>query len=269
MSIGIYKITNPKGKIYIGKTKNYRKRIRNYLNLECKDQRKIYNSLKKYGPENHTFEIIEECDLDKLNEREIYWIDIFQSVKRGLNLTFGGDGGNRSKESIKRGRLKILKPILQYNLEGNFIKEWPSAIEAALLINKNPININDCARGKYKSTYGFRWKYKKDIKGYEKLEPIIYEKCGKKWTEDRRARTKNSRKGEKRSKEYSEKIKKLKEKTIYQYNKENILTNKFKSFKGMDGSKIIGTTKLRKILNKEIYYKGYKYSNIKLNDKIN
>lgn len=75
MKIGIYKIINPKGKIYIGQSINidhtwkYR-----YKNIEgCKKQPKIYNSLKKYGPETHSFDIIEECSLEQLNERETHW----------------------------------------------------------------------------------------------------------------------------------------------------------------------------------------------------
>jgi len=72
--IGIYKITNPKGKIYIGQSININKRKSAY---KCIDKRimgpKIYNSIQKYGWENHVFEIIEECLIDELFERESYW----------------------------------------------------------------------------------------------------------------------------------------------------------------------------------------------------
>ena len=62
--IGIYKVTNPKGKSYIGQSINIEKRWRTYEKAhpnELKEQRKLLNSLKKYGPENHTFEIFEIC----------------------------------------------------------------------------------------------------------------------------------------------------------------------------------------------------------------
>ena len=52
-------------------------------------------------------------------------------------------------------------------------------------------------------------------------------------------------------------------KNIYQYDVNNNLTATFGSYKLFDGSKIIGTKKLRSILNKNIYYKGYKYSHEK------
>jgi len=72
--IGIYRITNPKGKIYIGQSINIHKRKSSYKYV---DKRiigpKIYNSLKKYGWENHIFEIIEECSINNLHERETYW----------------------------------------------------------------------------------------------------------------------------------------------------------------------------------------------------
>lgn len=91
MSIGIYKITNPKGKNYIGSTIDLKRREKEYKNLKCKNQTLIYNSLKKYGWENHTFEIVEECDLEQLNEKEIYWTIYYNAFSEsgGLVLQVG------------------------------------------------------------------------------------------------------------------------------------------------------------------------------------
>jgi group I intron endonuclease len=73
--VGIYKITNPKGKIYIGQSINIENRFNRYIkqHKHIFSQPKICNSLRKYNPENHIFEIIEECTIEQLNEREIYW----------------------------------------------------------------------------------------------------------------------------------------------------------------------------------------------------
>ena len=60
----IYKITSPSNKVYIGQSRNISKRINNYSNLNCKKQRKLYNSLKFYGWENHIFSIISELPND-------------------------------------------------------------------------------------------------------------------------------------------------------------------------------------------------------------
>ena len=64
--IGIYKITSPSGKIYIGQSINIEKRINSYKYSASIKQRKIYNSIIKYGIEYHDFTIIEECKLEEL-----------------------------------------------------------------------------------------------------------------------------------------------------------------------------------------------------------
>tara|TARA_R110000868_G_C10727291_1_gene751293 strand:+ start:35 stop:646 length:612 start_codon:yes stop_codon:yes gene_type:complete len=61
MSIGIYKITNPSGKIYIGSSKNIEQRWLGYKSIKNKSQTKLYNSFKKYGVNNHKFEIVKIC----------------------------------------------------------------------------------------------------------------------------------------------------------------------------------------------------------------
>jgi group I intron endonuclease len=98
--VGIYKITNPIGKIYIGKSIEIENRIGSYKYVgRRKNQPKINNSIVKYGIENHIFEIIEECSLENLNIREIFWVDFYKSVKTGLNCSGGGEGGPRSLET--------------------------------------------------------------------------------------------------------------------------------------------------------------------------
>lgn len=93
----IYKITNQiTKKQYVGKTQNFNQRIKFYKTLNCKAQPKVYNSLLEYGVDNHTFEIIENCNNDIINEREVYWIDTFDTFNNGLNscrVSVGGNGG--------------------------------------------------------------------------------------------------------------------------------------------------------------------------------
>jgi group I intron endonuclease len=87
-SIGIYKITNPKGRIYVGQSIDIEKRFRGYKKLSnCKKQTKLYNSFIKYGTINHTFEIIELCSLDMLNEKERYWQEFYNCLN-GLNCNY-------------------------------------------------------------------------------------------------------------------------------------------------------------------------------------
>jgi len=87
--IGIYKITSPTGKVYIGQSINVKKRFINYRGLNCKEQPILYKSFLKHGVENHSFEIIEECEIDLLNERERYWQELFICVgSKGLNCVY-------------------------------------------------------------------------------------------------------------------------------------------------------------------------------------
>ena len=102
--IGIYKITNLNNKIYVGKSINIPDRIKHYFKLDCKGQPKLYNSLKKYGPENHIFEVLEECSIDILNEREIFWGNHFNVLEPsiGLNVKGLGGGGSHSEETKQK-----------------------------------------------------------------------------------------------------------------------------------------------------------------------
>jgi group I intron endonuclease len=195
--IGIYKIENPKGKIYIGQSINLKKRKKKYSLLSnIKNQSKIYNSFVKYGYENHIFEIIEECSLEQLNEKEIYWINFYNSIKNGLNIKEGGSKGkhhpntiikmrntkigkkqpwsipqattmgksNKGKtrnETFKNNiRIKNSKPILQYDKQGNFIKEWECAYDAARFLGKPNSAISECCCKKRKSAYNYIWIFK-------------------------------------------------------------------------------------------------------------
>lgn len=84
--IGIYKITNPKGKIYIGQSIDLERRLKEYQNLRgFKFQKKLYNSILKHGWENHQFEIIEECPAEKLNEKERFYQELNDCINSGLN----------------------------------------------------------------------------------------------------------------------------------------------------------------------------------------
>lgn len=70
---------------------------------------------------------------------------------------------NISQETREKMSQAKFKSILQYDLEGNFIKEWLSITEALLSLNKNIKSdvIGACCRKKLKTAYGYKWKYKK------------------------------------------------------------------------------------------------------------
>lgn len=97
----IYKITNNiNNKIYIGQTIKARPTDRfsqhRYLARHSGQEKSIsylHQAMAKYGVDNFSFEIIENIENDKLNEREQYWIAQYNSlVPQGYNLTIGGEG---------------------------------------------------------------------------------------------------------------------------------------------------------------------------------
>lgn len=84
---GIYKITSPTKRVYIGQSYNIFRRFSSYKNLQCKTQPKLYRSFLKHGVDKHTFEIICECDVEKLNDLERYYQELYNCThpKIGMN----------------------------------------------------------------------------------------------------------------------------------------------------------------------------------------
>lgn len=101
---GIYKITSPSGKIYIGQSVDIDKRWSKYQWKQCKGQVKLYNSFIKYGVENHSFEILEKCSIEELNNKEEFYIKQYNCFNSeiALNLKSGGNRSVFSEESKQK-----------------------------------------------------------------------------------------------------------------------------------------------------------------------
>ena len=92
---GIYKITSlDSEKSYIGQSTNIANRwsdhIKNAIS-SAPSSNKLYQEMRKYQPCNFTFEILEEVPRNKLDERELYWIDFYGTKDFGLNTTKGNN----------------------------------------------------------------------------------------------------------------------------------------------------------------------------------
>ena len=115
MKVYIYKITNNiNGKIYIGKHIDRSETgFDNYMGSGII----IKNAQKKYGINNFTKEILEECSKENVNEREIFWINELQSTKSkiGYNVTKGGEGGDTFTNNPKA---EILREQISKRLKG-------------------------------------------------------------------------------------------------------------------------------------------------------
>ena len=90
---GIYKVTNKiNGKVYIGQSVDIGRRWREHMT--AKDEIYFHKAIQKYGVENFEWEVIERCKKKDLDEREIYWIEYYDSFNKGYNCTKGGDGNS-------------------------------------------------------------------------------------------------------------------------------------------------------------------------------
>jgi hypothetical protein len=77
MTCGIYKITSPSGNCYVGQSVNIEKRwmAHRYSVKKERHNRAFTNAVKKYGIDSFVFEILEECSVDELTDREQFWMD--------------------------------------------------------------------------------------------------------------------------------------------------------------------------------------------------
>lgn len=91
---GIYKITNIKTKeCYIGQAMHIKERFVEHakcgLGIDTPAGNKLYKAIQEFGLWNFSFEVLEECPREQLNEKEKYYIDLYSSYDYGYNSTRG------------------------------------------------------------------------------------------------------------------------------------------------------------------------------------
>ena len=180
----IYKIENLiTHEIYIGQTSNSKgfdgrysfsgkdiERVYAYLKGN-KDRNERHNqhlrrSIEKYGFD--AFEVDKVLDVafsqEELNEKEMYYIERFDSFKHGYNQTYGGDNFPRGEYC------KNSKRVCQISLDGKLIKIWDFATEASEELRISLSSISNVCHGKKrrkngdvaKTAGGYVWVFEKD-----------------------------------------------------------------------------------------------------------
>ena len=188
---GIYMWTSPSGKSYIGQSVDLVKRYNNFIsNCINYGGEKINRARKKYNNKRYwKYKVLEYCDLSKLNEREIYYIALYDTYHNGYNSSLGGESGSRgckwseesrnkingrlawnkgikgsikpNKTSFKKGQKPHnMKTVIQFTKEGTFVAEYESALMAKNITGISNGHIGACCLGKRKSAGGFKWAYK-------------------------------------------------------------------------------------------------------------
>ena len=167
----IYTLSDPDTKEirYVGKTvKSLKARLTNHIytskkikNHRCNWIKSIINKGKK--PE---IDIIDVCPWYESQDLETYWIAQFKAWGfRLVNATNGGEGNLGSilsKENKEKLILSVSKKVYQYNLKGEFLKEFPSCTQAGRELNFISFRkIGLAARGLRGQSANFMWSYEK------------------------------------------------------------------------------------------------------------
>lgn len=141
----IYLITNTvNGKVYVGQTVSWVRRLQAYKSLRCRGQAKLYNALVKHGLASFTFEVIDTAvDKTQLDLLEMLYIAKCNSVVTGYNLKDGGAKGLYSPESrAKMSHTAKTRPrdpaLIAAVSAGNVGRKQSQAFVQARLGAKNP-----------------------------------------------------------------------------------------------------------------------------------
>ena len=166
----IYSATNKiNNKKYIGQTTcSLMKRKREHLTSVTQNKTSFQKAINKYGIKNFVWKIIDHAESqEELDEKEIYWIDYYNTFGHdGYNMTTGGQGVNRA---IGERRIEYLQkfcdnyPFLIFDKHGNFIKECDNRL---LFCTENNIPTNDARivlRNKKPSVKDYILIYKEDF----------------------------------------------------------------------------------------------------------
>lgn len=163
---------NENNKSYIGQSidiKNRWMRHKSELNNNNHINNHLQFAWNKYGEDCFSFIILEECPIESLDEREIFYINKYDSMDNGYNLCEGGNGirgYKHTQEEIEKMRMvQNPKTLLQIDKNLNIINKWHGISHASKELGYSRRNIELCCNMIYghKTAYGYYWFYEDDF----------------------------------------------------------------------------------------------------------
>jgi group I intron endonuclease len=153
--IVIYKIANPAGKIYIGQSRHFGKRLRAYKSGRIKSQRKLFYSIQKYGFENHIVNVVHELPYDvsqqTIDTYEQIYMDQYKACGVDLlNIKEAGSRGKASEETkllmSKANKGKCFRK--NWKPSGDHILKVKNALTGRLASKEKRDNISKALTGR-------------------------------------------------------------------------------------------------------------------------
>jgi group I intron endonuclease len=251
--VGIYKITSPSGRIYVGQSIDIEKR-KNWYGKYVKHsfQTKIKYSIQKYTWENHIHEVIEECSIEQLNERETHWKQYYLDQFNGdwgmvLFCNLHDNGGGPLSEETKQKISKSKKNHPCFN------QEW-----------KNKISKGNTGKIRSEETKQ-KMKKPKPIDFGEKISQILSispPNKGKIFTDEHKEKISKSNIGKKHTQESKDKISKSKKGFKFTQNQKDKIKNSPNRNQNISISK---TKKGVLCITNQIKYNNIKHASLLLN----
>lgn len=168
----IYKISSPKGKVYIGRTNDFPTRMAQHKHaaLVKKYPNSLYKAIRKYGWDNMKREIICEVDIDNARKMEEELILAHNSVRKGYNDTYAGGGGDLWKD--KRDSEEYME----------FIAKMKIVNQTNRMHGKtHSISAKQKQKEKAKGRYSLEWFQQRN--GIEEGKRLYEDRC--KWLKER------------------------------------------------------------------------------------
>jgi len=175
----IYKITSPSGKVYVGQTmRSFEKRIREHRDMKSKCSA-VRNAIDKYGDEMK-YEIIEEnVPQEQLDEREVFWINHFNSLApNGYNLKTGGRFYKATQEMCDNMKDAKRKSKIEKDGYIGYACRWGNTFYPAVRIGNNNVGISNGGFRTEEEAIEVLKEYTKDPENFKKVDGPLKKPTG-------------------------------------------------------------------------------------------